>query len=95
MQNIFQLYNFLRKSISYISTYMLHIYFSIWKGLYALCSTVIRKVRIAGNMNSTESKFKKMRKKRCTLYLVLSLSPLYDQPRYFYYPFLPSRTSRD
>ena len=33
------------------------------QGLYALCSTLIREVRVAGSINSTETKFEKFRKK--------------------------------
>ena len=39
------------------------LYGSSVQGLYALWSTLIREVRVAGNMNSTESKFEKFRKK--------------------------------
>ena len=41
--------------------------------LYAFCSTLIKEVRFAGNMNSMKSEFKKFRNKMCTWYLVLPL----------------------
>ena len=40
--------------------------------LCALCSTLIRGVCVAGNMNSTESKFKKLKKK---VYVISCLTP--------------------
>ena len=42
------------------------------KGLYALCSTLIKEVRVAGNMNSTELKFKKLYKK---IYMISCFTP--------------------
>ena len=51
------------------------------QGLYALCSTVIRTVCVASNMNSTESKLKKFRKKNVGVIL--------------FYPFLPRVINRD